>query len=431
MSHISISDIQSDKGSLQFTLSGDHEYGLDKSVANALRRTLLNDIPTVAFETDEGLPPDLTMVTNHSVLHNEMLLHRVALVPLYLDPEGFHKHYFFECHVVHDSPDPFKFITANDMNIYPLRQHLYDRIQQSNDESVESDPHEVEALRTVLQTHSPDNYDLLQPLTQKEKDNILRPFKFRGNQHYCLLNELKHTGTEGIHQEVHFFGSPSVNTGRSNSRYQAVSQASYSFLHDENLIQKTLEDKLTLKQISEEEKPRFTRKFMLGEAGRYFKRDRENEPNHYLFKIKSTHFWPSGVLFQKACEILMDGCEHLKASLLSILQDTPKSVTLQQQNDTTYTLTMNHQSHTLGNAIQCHVSRRSVVRDGLLLTCGYKQPHPLEDSIVLYLSLNPTHKVMKETEIHKTQALLTFMMDQLDELKDIFKSILEISQTNL
>jgi len=317
------------------------------------------------------------------------------------------------------------------MNIYPLRQHILDKVHRITDQSIEIDPHERESLHTLLQTHSPDNYDLLKPLTQQEKDKILRPFEFRGNHHYCLIHELKHTGTEGIHQEVHFFGSPSVKTGRSNSRYQAVSQASYSFIKDDNLVNKVLEDKLQLKQVSEEDKPRFIRKFMLGESDRYFKRDQDNEPNHYLFKIKSTHFWASDILFQKACQILMDGLDHLKLSVLSILQEKPKSVTLQQKNETTYTLTMNNQSHTLGNSIQNHVSRRSIDKEGLILSCGYKQPHPLEDSIVLYLSLNPTHKIMKDSEIHKTQALLTFLMDQLDELKGIFKSILEISQKNL
>ena len=41
-----------DKNTLTFTLSGDDKYGLDKSIANGIRRTLLTDIHSVAFDPD-------------------------------------------------------------------------------------------------------------------------------------------------------------------------------------------------------------------------------------------------------------------------------------------------------------------------------------------------------------------------------------------
>ena len=262
-----VSNVQNDKGSLQFVLSGSHEYGLDKSVANAIRRTLLNDIPTVAFEVDEGLSQDITMVTNDTALHNEMMMHRIGLIPLYLNPDTFMKNYFFECHVKHEGKQPFQFVTSNDMNIYPLKSHLAQRIDDLRDESVtDQDPHEEANLTEILDTHSPDNYDLLKPLTQKEKDKILRPYEFRGSKNYCLLNELKNTNTEDTFQSLHFFGSPSVKTGKENSRYQAVSQASYSFLKDEDLIKQTLKNKLKLDAVEKADEDDYKKKFLLGNA---------------------------------------------------------------------------------------------------------------------------------------------------------------------
>ena len=44
--------------------------GLDKSIANGIRRVLLNDIPTVGFDT-RFKNNDLIMVTNNTSLHNE------------------------------------------------------------------------------------------------------------------------------------------------------------------------------------------------------------------------------------------------------------------------------------------------------------------------------------------------------------------------
>ena len=84
MSEIEISNIDADKNTFHFTISGNNDYGLDKSIVNAIRRTLLNDIPTVAFETDDNVKnKDILMITNNTSLHNEMLLHRISLLPFY------------------------------------------------------------------------------------------------------------------------------------------------------------------------------------------------------------------------------------------------------------------------------------------------------------------------------------------------------------
>ena len=90
-----ISNIDSVNNTLNFVLSGDNEYGLDKSLVNAIRRILLTDIPTIGFNlTETGENSDLIMVTNNSSLHNEMLSHRIALIPLYLNPENYMKNHF-------------------------------------------------------------------------------------------------------------------------------------------------------------------------------------------------------------------------------------------------------------------------------------------------------------------------------------------------
>ena len=58
---VSISTLESKKGTLEFTLEGTDEYGLDKSIVNSLRRTLLSEIPCVAFRIDEEQKKDIVM----------------------------------------------------------------------------------------------------------------------------------------------------------------------------------------------------------------------------------------------------------------------------------------------------------------------------------------------------------------------------------
>ena len=52
---------------------------VDVSFVNALRRILLSEIPTVAIET-------VFMWNNTSIIHDEVLAHRLGLIPIYMDP---------------------------------------------------------------------------------------------------------------------------------------------------------------------------------------------------------------------------------------------------------------------------------------------------------------------------------------------------------
>ncbi|KAJ2607300.1 DNA-directed RNA polymerase core subunit rpc40, partial [Coemansia sp. RSA 1694] len=57
--------------------------GVDASIANAMRRILLAEIPTMAIET-------VYMINNTGVVQDEILAHRLGLVPIMADPEDFH-----------------------------------------------------------------------------------------------------------------------------------------------------------------------------------------------------------------------------------------------------------------------------------------------------------------------------------------------------
>ena len=56
--------------------------GLDASLANALRRILMAEIPTMAIEK-------VYVYNNTSVMHDEILAHRLGLVPIKADPRLF------------------------------------------------------------------------------------------------------------------------------------------------------------------------------------------------------------------------------------------------------------------------------------------------------------------------------------------------------
>jgi hypothetical protein len=53
--------------------------GIDAPIANALRRILLVEVPTVALET-------IYINKNTSIIQDEILSHRLGLIPLRIDP---------------------------------------------------------------------------------------------------------------------------------------------------------------------------------------------------------------------------------------------------------------------------------------------------------------------------------------------------------
>ena len=56
--------------------------GVDTSFANALRRIMIAEVPTMAIE-------EVYVHFNTSVIPDELLAHRIGLVPIKAEPTGF------------------------------------------------------------------------------------------------------------------------------------------------------------------------------------------------------------------------------------------------------------------------------------------------------------------------------------------------------
>ena len=411
------SDIRVEDAELRFVLSGNDEYGFDKSVVNAIRRTLLTDVPTVGFKLyPNGENNDLIMATNESSLHNEMLLHRISFMPYYIDPENYMRNHLFECKVKHDSKEPFRFVTLNDINIYPLNSGLSERLEKLFDDSYDLSHEDEKIIREKLSKTDLDNYDLTKPLSQKAKDEIFRPFKFRGQEHYCMITELKQTNTEGNYQELYFYGSLSVGYGSEDAKFQGVSQATYSFKTDDKLVDNVLMDRIKLDKIEKDDVETYSRKFKLREAERYYYRDDIDESNVYDFSIKSCHYYDSSRILKVAVKLLIQKCENFKLQMIEYLKDEESIVTVDEYKENIYHIEVEKESHTLGNLYQSHMMRYLVDDKTLVNIFGYKKPHPLEDKILFIVSLNPGHKLVVGDEVSKITNMFTFLIEGVDSL---------------
>ena len=407
---VSIDNTEIKDNTLQFELNGSDEYGLDKSIVNSLRRTLLSEIPCIAFRTEEGSKKDIIMEVNNTSLHNEYLMHRISMIPLYLDPETYEKQYLFYLNVKHDSVHPFKFVTTDDIKIFPLKNG-------------------VEPSDTI----DLDNYDLQKPLSKQEHKEIFRPFTFRMKEYPILITELKSTESDELFQELICYGVPSVSDGREHARWKGVSDATYTFIENEELFMKIANDKAGIKKIlDDDEREKFIESLRLSESERYFYRDHNNEPNRYNFTITSVHNYSSKQLFMLANDLMINKLELVKKHFTNMVSGGSTTILVEPHvNENSYHFKLCGQNDTIGNVLQSHIVNHFIDENSLINFCGYKKSHPLEEYISLYLGLNPSSNVIGKSEELKLNAIVKYMDDVIEDLITMYREIGKESMKSL
>lgn len=92
-------------------------HGIDLSIVNGIRRTILTDIETMGFSGEDE--PSLEVVVNTGRLHNEIMLHRFGLLPIHTSQEetdAFTEgQYQFELNV-HNKSDKTINVTTHDFH---------------------------------------------------------------------------------------------------------------------------------------------------------------------------------------------------------------------------------------------------------------------------------------------------------------------------
>ena len=401
MSQIKIDiDPKSKPNQLIFDIQGSFETGLDKSIVNSLRRVLLSSIPTVAFRTKIN-QSDLLIKKNNTSLHNEFISDRIGLIPLYINPITYQKQYLFHLHVENNPNEPLTTITAKEFDIYPLRKGV--------------DPNSIDELNIS-------DYDKEKKLSQKEKASLFRPFKFKGDEDYCIITELKSTKSS-MKQELEIYGVPSVSFAYEDAKWQAVSCATYSFKRDEKLFEKVLNEKIQINNIAKSNQKKYRKELWISESERYFHRDINSQPYWYSFKIDSVHFMDSKELFIHSNQIIIDHLQKLIDEFPKISTGEKSILTLDSIEDGIYRININGSDDTIGNVIQSHISNHMINDKSILSICGYKKIHPLEDIISFTMSLNKNNKVFQINKPNQVIAIIEELNEACNSLIQIYSLI--------
>ena len=414
---------------LQFEIHGNPEHGFDKTIVNAIRRMLLSSIDTYAFRTDYD-KSDIKIEKNNTSLHNEFILDRLGMLPLYIDPnlvKNNPRKYLFVLNVKNDNSKPITLITAENFDIYEIKKSVTESADYQNG---------------MINNIDKNNYEKT-PVSDKIKKEIFRPYD---DKYYCLLHELKSTNSSENIQELVLYGSPSVSIAKENARWQGVSCATYSFKIDEELWDNIKKEKLSRADISEDKYEDFIKDLFLKEGQRYYHRDNNGESYWYNFDIESQHFLNAKELFIRSNEILIDSLNTFKEELEFVLDPDKQSLIHFKYNNTDNKKSVVQMivempaiiqidnvwcgfDDTLGSILQAHISNHMINETSPLNVIGYKRTHPLEDKYLFTMSFNPKHNLggVDIDEKTKTSALVQELSQACDELSNIFSEIINKS----
>lgn len=289
---------------------------LDLAYANAIRRIILNDIPNVAISSD------VEFIQNNTPIHNEMMAHRISLIPVCLDIDKIHdfspNDYSFEINVKNESSN-IRIVTSKDIKVY--------------------DQDNKEYPKSVVSQMFPAN-----PLT---KDHILI-MKLKKDEHlHAKFKAAK--GTASIH-----------------SKWCPVSTVTYSFELDDELV-----NELRSKTPKEE-----MNKFETVDKYRLYKKDMETDnPSNIIFKIESECRMDGTYLINTAVQILKDKMKHILNNLVS--KETDDNIF--------YVIKFKDESHTTLNVLQKIIIKHFVDKKTIVSYCGYYEEHPLNKEFILKL----------------------------------------------
>lgn len=326
--------------------------------ANTLRRLCMTSVESIGFCSDiseDGATSDVEIQDNSTPMTNEMLAHRIGLLPIHVpNPLEFDpKKYTFVLHVINESEKSMD-VFAGDIKVFEHRDDQGD-------------------VPIPSSTFFPPN-----PITRETS----------------LIATLKPMLPGGKPEEIRIKAKASLGSGRENARFIPTSQCSYGYTRDTNpenqkqvfdewLIRSKMIKDPSILEKEPEKKQVLMREFNTLEINRcYLKNETTGEPNSFDFTIESVGVLDPMYIVSRACEAGIKLCDKYTSETL------PQDVLVQPIEGLVpgFDFFFQKQDHTLGHLMQAWIDE-NLMNNGTISFIGYDIPHPLRDEMVLRVGI--------------------------------------------
>ena len=323
---------------MQFTLSG-----VDVSIANAVRRTIVVDIPCVVFETFPYEKNKCVIHKNTTKLNNEIIKQRLSCVPIHITDLSLPiDNYKIIVEKVNDS-DTIQYITTEDFKIYDIKNSKFIS----------------EAENTKI--FPPD------PITKRYIDIVkLRP----------------QMSTEIKGEALHFECTLSISSAKDNGMFNVVSTCAYGNTIDSE--KGTVELGKYLKEskkkgLNKEEMAIAEKNWNILDSQRHF------VENSFDFTIETVGVFENHDIVKASCNVLITQLQELRKVFES------GDITIDESTSTLencYDIRLQNHDYTIGKLLEFMLYDQYFVDKKTVGFCGFRKNHPHDDFSIIRLAYN-------------------------------------------
>jgi DNA-directed RNA polymerase alpha subunit len=362
-----IYDLKEEDGLMSFTIAN-----VDVSYVNAIRRTILSDIPIVCFKTMPYEENKANITANTTRLNNEILKQRLSCIPICIDnlEETPFKNYLLEIDV-ENKTDTTLFVTTKDFKIKDTSTNAY---------------LEDTVVKKIFPPFIPPN---------------------GSGEHYIDFVKLRPRISDEIPGEkIKLTCEFSVSTARDDGMFNVTGTCGYGCTPDRDKMAEQLE--IRKQKWKDEGKTEAEIKFEaanwnLLEGLRYIKKD------SFDFVIQSVGIFENDKIIIKACDVLLRKLLNLKTS---IAQD---ELEIQPSNNTMencYDITLVNEDYTIGNILNYNLYSSFYTELKMLDYVGFKKLHPHDTDSIVRMAIKD-----KTKGISTAKTILTAVID--DSIKKL------------
>jgi len=360
-------------------------YNCNVSFANAIRRTILSDIPVAVFITEphDKCKTDI-LVNTSSRMHNERIKHQLSCIPIcypFPDPDIL-ANYFIECNVQNTTSQVLH-VTSRDFQL--VRKH------SSREESASDKRRHIPSRDELFPAH---------PLT---------------NDYIHLMQLRPEISKELPGDHLHFISQMSIATHRDSSKFNVVSTCSYGFTVDPKKQKQALEEKVLEWQeaqpdITPEELEVKKTDWTLLDGQRIF------VPNSFDFVVESIGIYTNEEIVAEACRILVRKLrEMLQDDSDKRMQISPSETTIPHAFD----IRLFNEDHTIGKVLEYCLYNGFFMNAETLSFCGFSKKHPHDEDSWIRIA----YKENLDADVRTTPDNVFLLQAKRDVLKCIHDAV--------
>lgn len=315
---------------------GELKFRIDRinvSLANALRRVILSEIPTFVFRTFPYSECKASITVNTSRIHNEIVKQRLSCVPIHIKDVDFpYKEYILEVNVIADGNE-IRYVTTKDFKIKNKSNGKY--------------------------------------LTDVKVQEIFPPDLITGD-YIEFMRLLPKTTEYGEGEQLSFTCEFDVGTAKEDGAYNVVCTCAYSMTIDATKLDEAwrLKEAELVKEglaIDSEEIKMQRKNWSLLDAQRLTK------PDSFDFVIETVGVYSNAEIVSKAAQIMINKCTKFISDIESGENHIVPTVSTIQNG---YDIELKNEDYTLGKVLEFFLHDKHYAEDQTVTYCAFRKVHP-------------------------------------------------------